>query len=180
MKNNNNKIRSKNNELEQILTILETFADQRAFADLDPRDFGANYDKQTDPEKKEYFVYWLRKNGYENIVTPKDEYCIYDISATKGGKQYIFELKKRTCLSTDYGDTIISMYKYRMLESFHNAGYKVKVVNLFKDCIHIHDWDSPKEFQDHYAQKTNNWNRSKTRKILVSYKNSKDSKYIYL
>lgn len=175
-----NKIKSKNSEIEKILEMLEVCGNQRMFKDIDPRELGANYDKQSDPERKQYFVWYLRKMGYENIVTPNDEYNIYDISATKGGKQYIFELKRRSCLSTDYNDTIISMYKYRMLESFYNAGYTVKIVNLFKDCIHIHNWDSPSEFQDHFAQVTNDNKDTKVRKVLVSYKNSNDSKYIYL
>lgn len=174
-----NKIRSKNNEVEKILEMLEVCGNQRMFADIDPRDLGADYDKQTDPEKKEYFVQWLRKEGYTNIAVPKDEYNIYDISAVKGGKQYIFELKLRSCLSTTFNDSIIEIPKYNMLKAFSNTGYEVRIVNLFVDCIHIHNMLSEREYQDHWAQKTNNWDRTKTKKILVSYKNTEETKFQY-
>lgn len=175
-----NKIKSSNDELKAILTLLEIEGNNLTFSKLDPRDFGANYDRVDDPEKKGYFEWWLMQNGYKNIAIPKDEYNIYDISAEKDGETYIFELKVRPCKSTDFGDTIIELPKYNMLKVFSNTGYKVKIVNFFEDCIHIHDHLSPHTFEDHYAQKTNTDKYNKVKKTLVSYKNTADSKYIYL
>lgn len=175
-----NNVKSSNDELKAILTLLEIEGNNLTFSKFDPKDFGANYDRVDDPEKKGYFEWWLMQNGYKNIATPKDEYNIYDISAEKDGETYIFELKNRDCKSTDFGDTIIELPKYNMLKVFSNTGYKVKIVNFFEDCIHIHDHLSPHTFEDHYAQKTNNWCRDKIKKTLVSYKNTPDSLYPYI
>lgn len=152
------------NMVNMDLRFLEYGAENGNFSNIDITDF------IEDSEGKEVWMRYLMKQGYENIVIPRDEYNIYDMSAEKGGKTYIFELKKRPCKSTAFNDNIIELQKFHMLKSFSNTGYPTKIVNIFEDCIYINDLNTEHEFQDHFAQRTNNWNRDKIKKVLVSYK----------
>lgn len=132
--------------------------------------------KTTDPEGIQWFKEWLDRKGFTNITIPQNEFSYYDIEADKGDKHYIFELKSRPCTSYAFNDSIIELQKFNILKQFSGEKY---VVNFFTDCFHIHELGSQHEFQDHFAQATNNWNRNKIRKVLVSYKNTNKSRKEY-
>lgn len=129
-----------------------------------------------DTEKKLYFKEYLESQGFTNIDIPSDPYCIYDISGTLDNTEYYYELKVRSVTSTQYGDSIIELSKYNNLKGLQSPVY---VVNFFTDCFHIHPLLSEHENQDHYCQKTNNWDRHKIRKVLISYKNTNKSRREY-
>ena len=152
------------------LRFLEYGADNGNFSNIDITDF------VEDPEGKEVWMRYLMKQGYKNIIIPSNEYNIYDMSAEKDGKTYIFELKKRPCKSTAFNDNIIELQKFHMLKCFSNTGYPTKIVNIFEDCVYVNDLETKHEFQDHLAQKTNNWCRDKVKKVLVSYKHENCTK----
>ena len=133
-----------------------------------------------DPEGIQWFKSYLEKNRYTNINIPTNPYSPYDIEADKDGKHYLFEIKNRNRYkitnSYDWGDTIIDQSKYIILSTYKDQVY---VVNLFNDCMCIHKLEDEHEFQTHYAQRTNNWNRDKIKKILVSYKHREENKQEY-
>lgn len=130
----------------------------------------------TDPEGVLWFKSYLESKHFENIHIPEDKFSPYDIEADKDGKHYIFEIKNRSCTSTTWNDSIIESTKFNVLHHLKGEKY---VVNLFTDCFHIHNLESEHEEQHHMCQKTNNWNRNKVHKILISYKNTQQSKREY-
>lgn len=132
--------------------------------------------KTTDPEGKIWFSGWLESKHFTNITIPEDPHCYYDIEADKGDKHYIFELKSRPCTSYAFNDSIIELQKFNILKQFNGEKY---LVTFFTDCFHIHELGSEHTFQDHFAQATNNWNRNKIRKVLVSYKNTNKTRNEY-
>lgn len=129
-----------------------------------------------DPEGIQWFKSYLEENRYTNINIPINLYCPYDIEADKDGKHYIFEIKNRPCTSTAFNDTIIELMKFNILKMYDGEKY---VVNFFQDCWYINNLLDEHEFQTHYAQRTNNWNRDKVKKILVSYKHREENKREY-
>ena len=136
-----------------------------------PQRFGEN-----DIEGKIFFSHYLESKGYDHISIPDAVFCPYDIEAYRNGQRYIFELKNRTVTSTQYGDSIIDSGKYSKLSQLDA---KVYIVNFFTDCFHVHKLDSYDERQNHMCQKTNNWDRTKVPRILISYKNKQSTKYEY-
>ena len=130
-----------------------------------------------DIEGKQYFSQYLKHNGYDHISIPDAIFCPYDIEAYKGGVRYIFELKNRPITSTRYGDSIIDSGKYNKLSKLDADVY---IVNFFTDCFHIHRLDSFDEKQNHMCQKTNNWDRTKVARTLISYKNKSTTRYEYI
>ena len=129
-----------------------------------------------DPEGIQWFKSYLEENRYTNINIPTNPYSPYDIEADKDGKHYLFEIKNRPCTSTAFNDTIIELMKFNILRGYNCEKY---VVNFFKDCWYINNLLDEHEFQTHYAQRTNNWNRDKVKKILVSYKHKEENKREY-
>lgn len=125
-------------------------------------------DIKNDPEGKEFFKRYLQSNGFEDINTTS-KMAFYDMYAKKDGITYFFELKYRPITSTQWGDSIIESIKYDKLKTL---GDNVYVVNFFTDCFHIHKLDSQYQLQEWMCQKTNNWDRHKVRKVLVSYTNT--------
>ena len=104
-----NKIKSSNDELEAILTLLEIEGNNLTFSKFDPKDFGANYDRVDDPEKKGYFEWWLMQNGYKNIAIPKDEYNTYYIKAIdqEGSVEIEIDNKKESFKLENLGEQLI-------------------------------------------------------------------------
>ena len=137
-----------------------------------PHTFG-----EDDKEGKTFFSHYLEERGYDYVSIPDAVFCPYDIEAYKDGVRYIFELKNRPITSTKYGDSIIDSGKYTKLSQLDA---KVYVVNFFTDCFHIHKLDSFDEKQNHMCQKTNNWDRTKVPRILISYKNKPTTRYEYI
>lgn len=132
--------------------------------------------KTTDPEGKIWFSGWLESKHFTNITIPEDQYSPYDISADKDGKHYIFEIKNRPCTSYAYNDNIIELSKFNILHTLAGEKY---IINFFTDCFYISGIDDEHELQSHFCQKTNNWNRNKVRKVLVSYKHNELNKRNY-
>lgn len=132
--------------------------------------------KATDPEGKIWFSGWLESKHFTNITISEDQYSPYDISADKDGKHYIFEIKNRPCTSYAYNDNIIELSKFNILHTLAGEKY---IINFFTDCFYISGIDDEHELQSHFCQKTNNWNRNKVRKVLVSYKHNELNKRNY-
>lgn len=132
--------------------------------------------KTTDPEGKIWFSEWLDKKHFTNITIPTDPHCYYDIEADKDGKHYIFEIKNRPCSSVAWGDSIIELSKFNILKTFSGEKY---IVNFFTDCFHLHHLESDHQLQNRFCQRTNNWDRNKIKKVLVSYKNTNKTKHEY-
>lgn len=129
-----------------------------------------------DPEGILWFKSYLEKNRFTDIYIPTNPYSPYDIEADKDGKHYLFELKVRPCTSYAFNDSIIELQKFNILKGYDGEKY---VINFFKDCWYAHELLDEHEFQTHYAQRTNNWNRDKVKKILVSYKHREENKHEY-
>lgn len=130
----------------------------------------------TDPEGIRWFESYLRKNGFINIQLPPTCFYPFDLQADKDGTHYYFELKLRPCHSTAFNDSIIELQKYNTLRGYNG---EKKIINFFNDCFYIVDIFDDHEYQTHYAQRTNNWNRDKVKKILVSYKHKESNKHNY-
>lgn len=133
-------------------------------------------DNIKDPEGKHYFKEWLENHQFSDVILTSNQYSNYDIVAQKDGETYIYELKNRPCYSTAYNDSIIELTKYDSLRSY--AGHKY-VVNFFKDCFYIVELEEEHELQTYMCQKTNNWDRTRVKKTLVSYKHKEINKYEY-
>lgn len=83
-------------------------------------------------EGKEWFIYWLRKHNFTDIVDT-DTISIYyhwDLEATLGDKRYAFELKNRTFPSYHFGDVLLSGEKYDYL---NNINARVILVTFYTD-----------------------------------------------
>ena len=132
--------------------------------------------QQNDPEGKIWFAGWLENHHYKNVKIIENPYSPYDIEADKDGKHYVYELKARPINSYAWNDSIIELQKFNILKNLGDERY---IVNFFHDCFYIVDLFEDHEFQDHYCQRTNNWNRDKIKKILVSYKHKNENRYEY-
>lgn len=97
---------------------------------------------EEDLEYKNLFTKYLEKRGYK-VIEPKNPTSFFDLLATKGDNNvYIFELKRRWCDSSKYGDSIVELNKLTNLKKLDYAkNTKSFVVNLFEDCFHIHSTD---------------------------------------
>lgn len=133
---------------------------------------------KNDSEGKIFFIDKLEKSGFNNVTTT-DQYSYYDIEGEWNGIKYYFELKNRPCESTLYNDSIIEKTKYDNLYQLNKEHNSVFIVNFFTDCYHIHHLLSPHTTQNHYCQKTNNWNRTKVPKTLISYMNTNKTRREY-
>ena len=116
-------------------------------------------------EGKEWFISWLRKHNFTNIVDT-DTISIYyhwDLEATLGGQRYAFELKNRTFPSYYFGDAAVNYDKYEYLL---NCPYKAVFVTFWTDCFIMIDVKSrypdsffykmcphQTRFQDHHLMK---------------------------
>lgn len=122
-----------------------------------------------DEEGKHLFTRFLRNLKFENVRLT-DQFCRHDIEADFEGRTYYFELKKRPIPHTKYNDTIIDEDKYLALKQIQSD--KVFVVNIFSDgYLTVVPLMDSKTFIPVMAQKTNNWDRTKVPKKLVSYPN---------
>lgn len=116
-------------------------------------------------EGKIYFISWLKRNGFTDIVDTDtlSQFTHWDIEATYQGERLIFELKNRNHLSTKYQDTVINKDKYDHLMS---SPHKAILVTFFTDCWCMIDIKSRKpdsffhrmcphqtRFQDHHLIK---------------------------
>lgn len=116
-------------------------------------------------EGKEWFISWLRKHNFTNIVDT-DTISIYyhwDLEATLGGQRYAFELKNRTFPSYHFGDAAVNYDKYEYLL---DCPYKAVFVTFWTDCFIMIDVKSrypdsffykmcphQTRFQDHHLMK---------------------------
>lgn len=118
-----------------------------------------------DPEGKRLFGNFLISKGFYNIQTTT-EFCHWDIEAEYEGQKYYFELKYRSVPSTKYGDAIIQQDKYEALKNLPNC----YIVNIYPDNkVAVIPIDAEHEEQQHLCQKTNNWDRTRVPKTLISY-----------
>ena len=132
-----------------------------------------------DPEGKETFKEWLIKRDFKDVNIVADELCHYDIISQKNGVKYVFELKKRPIRSDVWNDNIIQQDKYEYLLPMDKDNQKVYIVNLFTDCMYINPLQYDHEEQHKYCQKTNNWDRTRVLKTLISYKHINKHRYEY-
>ena len=127
-----------------------------------------------DPEGIKLFSKYLIANGFYNIqTTPR--LCAHDLEADYDGTTYYFELKKRSITSTQWGDSICEQHKIDASPD-PNRTY---LVNLFTDCLTIIPVTAEHEVQRKYCQKTNNWDKHKVLKDLLSYPNKPEYKHDY-
>lgn len=129
-----------------------------------------------DLERKELFKQFLEKKGFENVTTT-DNFCRHDIEGYYKGDKYYFELKYRPHPHDNkYNDSIIQLDKYEYLLTLPvNHTY---VVNIFNDgYLTVIPVNADHVLQEHFARKTTFWDRTKVKKVLVSYPNKK--KYLY-
>ena len=116
-------------------------------------------------EGKEWFISWLRKHNFTNIVDTDtiSRYYHWDLEATLGGQRYAFELKNRTFPSYHFGDAAVNYDKYEYLL---NCPYKAVFVTFWTDCFIMIDVKSrypdsffykmcphQTRFQDHHLMK---------------------------
>lgn len=136
---------------------------------------------KNDPEGKILFKKWLERRDFKEVNYKYDNLCHFDITACKNNVKYVFELKKRPIKSDLWGDNIIQEDKYNFLLPYDNDSdnQKVYIVNLFTDCMYINPLQAPHECQKKYCQKTNNWNRNKVEKILISYPHQNKFRFEY-
>lgn len=79
-----------------------------------------------DKKSKRAFLVQLFEKGFKvwDADIPENEYVFRpDIFAEKNGQQYAFELKARTCPSTQYGDILISEHKVHICDSHPELKY---------------------------------------------------------
>ena len=116
-------------------------------------------------EGKEWFISWLKKHNFTDIVDT-DTISIYyhwDLEATLNGVKYAFELKNRTFPSYHFGDAAVNYDKYEYLL---NCPYKAVFVTFWTDCFIMIDVKSrypdsffykmcphQTRFQDHHLMK---------------------------
>ena len=183
-----NKIKSSNDELEAILTLLEILSKDGTNQRMRPEDFGVDsiyyykMDNKKDPERKEFFKVWLEGQGYTDVTIIEWEFSPYDIYAkNKKGEDCVFELKNRAkyseTYSTDWNDSIIDEKKFNELM---NLPYKAYIVNFFTDIFCIHSIDEEHEIQHQPRCRANmDWDQHIVSKNIVSYKHKEKNKYEY-
>lgn len=116
-------------------------------------------------EGKEWFISWLRKHNFTNIVDTDtiSRYYHWDVEATLNDERYAFELKNRTFPSSRYGDAAVNYDKYEYLL---DCPYKAVFVTFWTDCFIMIDVKSrypdsffykmcphQTRFQDHHLMK---------------------------
>ena len=116
-------------------------------------------------EGKEWFISWLKKHNFTNIVDTDtiSRYYHWDLEATLNGERYAFELKNRTFPSYHFGDAAVNYDKYEYL---HDCPYKAVFVTFWTDCWCMIDVKSrypdsffykmcphQTRFQDHHLMK---------------------------
>lgn len=135
---------------------------------------------ETDLEYKGLFTKYLQKRGFE-VIEPTNPISFFDLLAVKDNKYYVFELKRRWCDSNKFGDSIVELNKLTNLKKIdYEKNTKSFVVNLFKDCFHIHSIDEMVDIQVHKAPKTTYLeDGSPIIKMFASWKNTNKSKRFY-
>lgn len=130
---------------------------------------------QDDEERLGLFSNFLSSYNFDNI-TRTSQFCRWDIESTYKNTKCLFEVKYRPTNHDNYfNDTIIEYDKYLALKQ---QPHKVYVVNIFNDgYLTVIPLEAEHELQEKYCQKTNNWDRTKVKKTLVSYPNL--DKYLY-
>lgn len=128
-----------------------------------------------DPEGKVFFSKYLIGRGFYNIQTTTD-FCSWDLEAEYKGVKYYFELKRRDIISTAWGDSICEQHK---IDSCPDKKHTY-LVNFFTDCFTVIPITADHQVQHKYCQKTNNWDRRKVMKDLLSYPNKDEYKHSYL
>ena len=127
-----------------------------------------------DKEGLRYFSHYLISQGFYNIQTTLP-YTAWDLEADWKGQHFYFELKVRPKVALDgiYNDTICEQYKLVATPDINHS----YIVNLFTDKMSIIPYTAPYEVQYKLCQKTNNWNRNKVMKTILSFRN--EEKYLY-
>lgn len=135
---------------------------------------------ESDLENKILFTRYLEKRGFK-VIEPNNPMQYFDLIGIKDGIHYVFELKRRWFDSTQYGDTIVELNKITKLKQLDfEKGTKSYVVNLFKDCFHIHSIDEMVDIQVHQSPKSTYLeNNTPIIKLFVSYKNTDKSRREY-
>lgn len=128
-----------------------------------------------DSEGTNYFKHYLENHNLTNVNITSDPFAAWDIDATYNGNVYYFELKKRDIDSYKWGDSICEQHKVDAVPD-KNRAY---LVNLFTDCITIIPLTAEHEVQHKRCQKTNNWDKTKVMKNLLSYKNEDKYRHKY-
>ena len=120
------------------------------------------------------FSHYLISQGFYNIQTTLP-YTAWDLEADWKGQHFYFELKVRPKVALDgtYNDTICEQYKLVATPDINHS----YIVNLFTDKMSIIPYTAPYEVQYKLCQKTNNWNRNKVMKTILSFRN--EEKYLY-
>ena len=132
-------------------------------------------DFTNDAEGKEYFAQYLTDHQFSDVHITSDTYAAWDVDGTYSGQVYYFELKKRDIDSYQWGDSICEKHKIDAVPDKKHA----YLVNLFTDCLTIIPLTASYEVQHKYCQKTNNWDRRKVIKDLLSFKNEDKYRHPY-
>ena len=121
-----------------------------------------------------YFSRYLINKGFYNIQTTT-AFTPWDLEADYNGQHYYFELKVRPKVALDgkYNDTICEKHKLDTTPDINHS----YIVNLFTDKMSIIPYTAPYEVQHKKCQKTNDWDRTKVVKDLLSFKN--EEKYLH-
>lgn len=128
-----------------------------------------------DIEGVEYFKQYLENHSFTDVNITSNPYAAWDIDATYNGQTFFFELKKRDIDSYAWGDSICEQHKIDAVPDIKRA----YLVNLFTDCITIIPFSTPHQIQHKPCQKTNNWDKTKVMKNLLSYKNEDKYRHKY-
>lgn len=131
-------------------------------------------DFSKDREGLHYFSQYLIGQGFYNIQTTT-QFTPWDLEADWKGHHYYFELKVRPKVALDgkWNDTICEQYKLVASPDINHS----YIVNLFTDKMSIIPYTAPYEVQHKFCQKTNDWDKTKVMKDLLSFKN--EEKYLH-
>lgn len=131
---------------------------------------------ENDEEGKKFFANYLISNGFHDVTTTLP-FTEWDLEATKDDIVYYFELKVRPKPAIDgkWNDSICEQNKLDTVPDLHHA----YLVNFFTDCFTVIPMKAEHTVQHKPCQKTNNWNRKKVMKDLLSYPNLEKYKHKY-
>lgn len=99
-------------------------------------------------ESINYFTELLINHNFTdvNATQATNQYCYYDISATKNDRKYRFELKNRGFESTKYGDIMCEDCK---VSSFEEDKYNGEIDNAYIINFFSDGWCSSSVFNSH-------------------------------
>lgn len=118
-------------------------------------------DKKTDDDSLRYFMEYLSRRDYINIVNNNDTDIMadIDIEADRYGEHYYFELKRRRCYTYTYPTAILSKTKYDKLKAVEGKSYYIA---MYYDYIVSFDIKNvAPEYGIYRHKKTTDFNNNK-------------------